>query len=564
MESFISLQQSHKAAPAGTKIREVAPQEVLQIEVQLPMQASIKEIERALEEVRTKKRSPLTPKQIEKLLGAKSQHVRKVLKTAREKGLTPILRTAANRTHGIVAFSGMYSDYQKYFPGLKLDVFEDEHGVQFNGREGAINVLKGLPIIGVHGFDNRVDAHTNYRIAESVKGIRAAAQMPSGLTARGIAALQGWNLEEMDKVIRVTGFLSLDGDLERIKQDLSTLCGEAVINVPLVQRVPTDGVENGDYLAGSTVENLLDLLAQALLNPNGACLEFAAKNTNSSFAGGAEFAITYPGVKIGNKIYKLTVLTISWGKDEANGTQQSRNRWARIAISSQLAGIDIIAATGDQGPKDRTEAFTPDEPSSVGSDGAVIMGAAGIGIKTNMAVTSNPKLVKLLNHGFGAELKAELEAVGLKITSIFPWDNDPETSATGYGISSFFPPIEAEKRWNVTVSAVTGKPGHSASVFCDVGQPESGSELLYNGKRIKVAGTSLTAPFGGAKISYLKAALGIVSFQALLYQSGPEIVDQITEGDTIAPYPAVPNAPYNIMTGFGVINEMKTRAKVSK
>jgi len=307
--------------------------------------------------------------------------------------------------------------------------------------------------------------------------------------------------------------------------------------------------------------------------------QFQARNTDDAFAGGAEYAITYKGVKIGKVTYKMNVLTISWGMNEAAWTEQSLMRWARIAVSANLGGIDIIAATGDTGPRDSTSDYTPDAPSCVGKDGAVIMGAAGIGFRTGADIAADPQtahmattkrltprmvrsLVGVLNRGLSSEVKeaiAAAEAAGARIVSIFPW-NDSEDSETGFGISAVFEPLEDEKGNDVPVSAKTNKPGHSASVLSDVARPANGPVVLWNGRRSQVGGTSHSAPKEGAHISYLKVKHNIPVFGKFVYAHGPKIVDPITQGDSSGPYPADPKRSYNVMTGYGVLSGSKTNA----
>ncbi|MCA9801705.1 MAG: hypothetical protein KC777_06945 [Cyanobacteria bacterium HKST-UBA02] len=535
--SHICLNQSHKTAPSGKKIRELSGNKQLTISLMLPSRASDTEIQELIAAVQSGKRPPLSLKEREAVLGARPQDIRKVMAEARKHGLKVHKRDASARSHGMIRVTGTYARFQRFLPGVELHLYNDMKGNPFTGREGSINVLSGLPIQGVFGLDDRDVAHTNYQWHEPKPGFQAARKgAPSGLTSRGLAALQGWNLTEMDKLVRVTGFLSLGGDLLKIVKDLETLCKEAGIETPEVKRISTDGVENGSYRDDATVENALDLFAQALVNPSGAVLQFQAENSDDAFAGAAEAAIAHPGIKLGKRTVKLSVLSISWGMAESGNTQQSLERWARIAASAQLAGIDIVAATGDTGPKDSTRNYTPDAPSCVGKGRAVIMGAAGIGILTEDGET---------------------------ISEIVPW-NDSSDSETGYGISAVFPPTELEQGLNLPVSAETGKPGHSASVFSDIAQPASGPVVLWNKRRGQVGGTSHSAPLQGAKMAFLKTKYGITSFTAFGYANGPKIVDKITRGDSSAPYPADPGADYNVMTGFGVISEAKVGEVASR
>ncbi len=530
--STIVLKDSHRAAPTGKVIGEVAPNKVLYAAIQTPTAMSAAAIERLVFEVQHGLRAPLKPRQLKRVLGSKTKHVRANNAAIRSCGLTVDKRTAADEAHGIIRFHGTYAAFKKFSPNLKLVVVEDGKGNKVITRQGPLSVFTNLPIVGLFGLDEREVAHTNYHIHKP-SGNKPQV-IPAGLTSRGLAKLQGWDVADMDATVRVTGYISLGGDNVKCLKDLATAARKDGIKSANVIRVSTDGTPNGDYSDDATVENILDLLAQALLNPNGYVIQFCAGNSDDAFAGAAEAANVYPGVKVGKTTLKLSSLTISWGMAESANTPQSLQRWARIGTASQLVGLDITAATGDNGPDDSTQAATPDAPSCVPN----IKGAAGEGITSSDGKT---------------------------VASRAPWDDTANGGGeTGYGISSLFPPMPEEAGLDLPVSAVTNKPGHSASVFMDIAQPASGPALPYNGKWIQVGGTSHSAPIQGAKESYLKAKYGIVSFLAFGYANGPAIVDKITVGDDSGPYPADPSKDYNVMTGFGEINPTKAGAVAKK
>ena len=121
----------------------------------------------------------------------------------------------------------------------------------------------------------------------------------------------------MDTFVRVTAYISLGGDNVKIASDLKATAKAEGIKSATFLRVPTDSTANGQYSDDATVENRLDQDAQGLLNPDGAVLALTAGNSDDAFAGAGEFANTYPGVKIGGKLVKLTVVTISWGMAKA-------------------------------------------------------------------------------------------------------------------------------------------------------------------------------------------------------------------------------------------------------
>jgi len=519
--SFTTLQGSFRKAPKGLKKgKEIGGNTQLTASLQTPTFITQAEIQSLLGEVQSGARPHLTPAELEKVLGSRPEHVRQINKAARDAGLKIENRSQAHRSHGIVPVSGTYAAFQKFSPGLKLFKFHDKKGGYVIDHKGSINVQEGLPIVGFFGLRQRLIAHTNYLVHKPTG--KQPRTIPNGATSRDLAKLQGWNLAALDSVVRLTGYISLGGDNVKIGNDLKTLAKEAGINSPLFNRVSTDGGKNGSYTDDSTVENVLDLLAQGLLNPNGGVVCFQAGNSDDAFAGAGEAANVFKGVKIGSKLVKLSGMSISWGMGESNNTGDSLERWARIGLASQLVGIDYISATGDNGPKDGTQSDTPDAPSSV----PWIGGGAGVGVTSDNGKT---------------------------VSSIFPW-NDSDGGETGYGISAHFAPMTEEGRLHLPVSSNTGKAGHSASVFADLAQPASCATILYNKRKMQVGGTSHAAPFEIGKASAVKVKHGIPSFLAKAYAEGEQMVDKLTAGDATGPYPADPKASYNVMTGFGVIS----------
>jgi hypothetical protein len=525
---YKTLAGSQKTAPEGKKLRECAGNKRLFASIQSTTAAPPRRISRLLKRVASGKRAPLTMVELEQTLGTRFCHEVQITQAARAAGLKVEPRSHADRIHGIIPVSGTYARFKSFSDGLVLHEYEDKKGNKVIGREGTLSVPKGLPIVGLFGLDDREVAHTNYHIHKP-KGNHPHAVR--GMTSRGLARLQGWDLADMDKTVRVTGYISLGGDNVKIQDDLKTLAREEGIKSSTVINVSTDGTKNGAYDDDATGENVLDLLAQALLNPNGYVIAFNAANSDDSFAGAAEAAIAHAGVKHGSTTLKLSALTISWGMAESANTPQTLQRWERIATAARLAGIDIFAATGDDGPDDRSSAPTPDAPSSVPG----IFGAAGVGIESSDGKT---------------------------VTAIFPWDDSKDGGGeTGFGISSQFPPMPEESGLNLPASAVTGKAGHSASVFADISQPASGPIVLWRRQRPQIGGTSHSAPFQGAKVSYLKVKHGIPVFLSFAYTNGASIVDRITQGDSEGPYPADPARAYNVMTGFGVLNGAKVGSR---
>ncbi|RTL41890.1 MAG: hypothetical protein EKK48_13310 [Candidatus Melainabacteria bacterium] len=522
--AVVALTSSFKPAPSGTRVRELAGNKQVRFSLEMSSLASRDDIARLQEKVSRGARPHLTNDELTALFGERKSHLRRVRKAAREHGLTLLPRTDADKMFGIQRVQGTYAAARRFLPGIELSHFVDAKGGKFVGREGHITVKPGLPIIGVYGLDTRDIAHVNLRFAGSAVEPSA---IPSGLTSRGLARLQGFDVAAMDKVEDVvTGFVSLGGDNgPRLLADAAYVAKqEGIAAAPVignsVDGTPLDGGASG-YADGATVENALDLQAHVLLNPNGYCVIFRADNSDDAFIQAIEAAVAFKGVQTRDgRLLKLRAYTISWGMAESNFTQQSLLRWEKAAAAARLKGMIVTAATGDNGSRDNTPKAVADAPSSVPN----IIGAAGIGIRSRDGKT---------------------------VTSRYVW------SDTGGGISDLFPPMKEEVGLGLPVSASTGKAGHSASLVADVAAPECGPNVRYQNRSSKVGGTSHAAPAIGIKMAKMFKALedkGLVVTDPIAFIYGhldKGLLEMVTEPGSNGDYKADPKDKINVPVGGG-------------
>jgi kumamolisin len=522
--AVVALTTSFKTAPKGTKIRELAGNKLVRFSLEMPSSSSANEVAALQAQVSAGVRPNLTNEELTALFGERRSHLRRVRSAARQHGLTILPRTDSDKMFGIQRVQGTYAAAIRFLPGIELSHFVDPAGGKFVGREGSITVKPNLPIIGVYGLDTRDIAKVNIRFAG--KTVEPSA-IPSGLTSRGLAKLQGFDLAAMDKVEDVvTGFVSLGGDNgSRLIADAAFVAKQEGIGAGQVignsvDGTPLDGGASG-YADGATVENALDLQAHILLNPNGYCVIFRADNSDDAFMQSIEAAVAFVGVKTKDgRVLKLRAFTISWGMAESNFTQQSLNRWAKAAAAARLKGLIITAATGDNGSRDSTPKAVADAPSSVPN----IIGAAGIGIRSKDGKT---------------------------VSSRYVW------SDTGGGISDTFPPMAEENGLGLPVSASSGKAGHSASLVADVAAPECGPNVRYQNRSSKVGGTSHAAPIIGIKMAKMGKALedsGVVISDPVgfIYANlGKGVLEMVTEAGSNGDYSADPKDKINVPVGGG-------------
>jgi hypothetical protein len=563
-----AIPASFKAAPEGTLKDELHGNTMLQLKIQLPMAGTWKDYEDKLTEIKSGKRLAegkpqfLTRQERRAIFGAKREHVGQLKRIAKKHGLSFGKRSEADLDHGLVPIKGRYTRFKTFLPGLHFAKYEDEHGDTHIGRQGTYNVDGAAPPIdGIFDGDNRKTARAYFRIADEGKNIAGGKKpksmgTPSTWTAREQAKAWGFPVDDYTNDGQfAAGYVSLDGNNgDLLLKDAQTLAKERNLPFPKSVLELIGGSKDGDYKNGATVENILDLLQHFLLNPSGAVVAFKADNDDGAFCEAAETAGIYAGVKVGNKIYKLLALTISWGSPESGNTLQSLQRWARAVASARLGGLIITSATGDDGSRDKTEQPTPDAPSSVTG----MFGAAGVGFTTNSGAASNgkkrlrmhlhPEAVKQLSKQQAADLQATLDTV-------YIWDQ------TGGGVSGVFDPMPEEVAHGfVQKSIATGRPGKNASTLAYVAAPESGPMVLNNKKRFKVGGTSNSAPGLGQMLARLqyevfkKFGFYLPDVMSFLFDNRDKGIFFVLSAEgSNGDYSQKPEDKYGVPVGFGPI-----------
>lgn len=196
------------------------------------------------------------------------------------------------------------------------------------------------------------------------------------------------------------------------------------------------------------------------------------------------------------------VCSISWGADEADWGLAAANDMEAAAIEATAAGMVVFAASGDNDSGD-------------GGDG---------GAKANVDLPAGcPHVI-----GCGGTYKSRsAETV---------WNNNPGKatgSGGGGGFSTFFPKVP----WQLGAPTPPKNLGRLVPDISANADPNSGYEILLNGQREVVGGTSAVAPLFAGLFAALGSKLGFVS-QAL-WQDPTGFAD-ITVGD---------NGGYKALTG---------------
>jgi kumamolisin len=149
-----------------------------------------------------------------------------------------------------------------------------------------------------------------------------------------------------------------------------------------------------------------------------------------------------------------------------------------------------------------------------------------------------------------------LVASGKKISSETVWDNSPDDSATGGGISSYFAVPSYQSAMKLPANANGSKfLGRGVPDVAGVADPQTGYFMLVDGSWGVVGGTSAVAPLWAGFIALLNQKLGkpVGYFQPALYTTvlAHKAFRDITEGNN-GSYSARPG--WDACTGLGSPN----------
>jgi kumamolisin len=391
-------------------------------------------------------------------------------------------------------------------------------GGSYRGRTGAIHLPDALHgrVDAVLGLDNRPTAQTHFRIRPA-----AAAGTPS-YSPLQIAGF--YDFPAGTGAGECVGIIELGGG--ETASDLKTyLSGLGIKTPPKVVVVPVDGGSNaptGDP-NGPDGEVMLDVEMIAALVPQATIAIYFTPNTDAGFID----AITAAAHDTTNK---PSVISISWGGPESSWTQQSTTALDSALQAAATMGITVCVACGDSGSSDGVTdgADHVDFPAS--SPHALACGGT------------------------------TLNAKGTTVTSETVWNDGAQGGATGGGQSTIFALPTWQNGLNITPTSGTataltmrGTPDVSGDA-----DPETGYNVLIDGTKTVIGGTSAVAPLWAGLIARINAAngtpLGLVN--PALYATAASFNDiaQGNNGDFAAA------VGWDACTGLGSPNGTKLAA----
>jgi kumamolisin len=305
------------------------------------------------------------------------------------------------------------------------------------------------------------------------------------------------------------GIIELGGGYK--PADLRTYFASLGIPTPRVKAVSVDHARNHPTNAYSADgEVLLDIEVAAALAPKAHIAVYFAPNTTAGFLDAITMAVH-------DSVNKPSVISISWGSAEKNWTAQALTQYDQAFQAAAAMGVTICAASGDNGSSD-----------------GVADGKAHVDFPA-----SSPSVLAC----GGTKLLASSAS---KISSETVWNEGATTSATGGGVSAFFPLPAWQAKAGVPVAAgAGGKAGRGVPDVAGDADPATGYEVRVDGESMVIGGTSAVAPLWAGLVALLNQKLGhpVGLLNPLLYGSlaGKGATHDITTGN---------NGSYNAKAGW--------------
>jgi kumamolisin len=372
----------------------------------------------------------------------------------------------------------------------------------YRTRQGSISLPRALygHVEAVLGLDNRPQAEPHFRISEpSETETRGVAHAAAATAAKGFSPPQVAELYRFPTGAKATGqtvgLIELEGGFRQ--SDLTEFFKSVNQPVPQVIVIPVSGGANsptGDP-TGPDGEVLLDIEVAGSVAPGATIAVYFAPNTDKGFANAIATAVH-------DTKNKPCVISISWGAAEARWTAQSMTAIDDICRSAAALGITIMVAAGDHGSSDNV------------ADG---------NNHTDFPASSP----HVLSCG-GTKLIAK----GTSIASETVW-NEASGGATGGGVSNFFPLPDWQDKAGVPKSTVSTGGRGVPDVSGDADQT-TGYDVVVDGRRLKIGGTSAVAPLwaGLIALSNAQAGSGRGFINPLLYSASPKrLFHDIVSGD---------------------------------
>jgi len=455
------------------------------------------------------KRTYLTQQQYAAAHGADPADIAKVEAFARANGLVVVESSGPRRS---VFLSGTAAQFAAAF-GTAIEHYAHDGGT-YRGRVGELTVpaeLAGI-VEGVFGIDNRPVAKPHFQIRPAAPGLAPHATGTS-FTPPQLAQLYNFPTG-VDGTGQCIGIIELGGGFK--PADIRTYFRELQLPVPNVVAVSVDGGRNAPSTPnGPDGEVMLDIEVAAAIAPKAKIAVYFAPNTNKGFLDAITMAL--------HDTNNPSVISISWGGPEVSWAGQDMTAFDQAFQTAAALGVTVCCAAGDNGSGDGANDGNPhvdfpaSSPFALGCGGTKLVAAGGV------------------------------------ITAETVWNENPTSSATGGGVSGFFPLPTYQTNAGVPPLENAGEfKGRGVPDVAGDADPTTGYAVRVDGQEFVIGGTSAVAPLWAGLIALMNQKIGTrVGFlNPLIYGSvvGTGSFRDITSGNNGA-YSA--KAGWDPCTGWG-------------
>ncbi len=351
-------------------------------------------------------------------------------------------------------------------------------------------VLDGI-VVAVLGIDDRPQARAQFRIAApppeaatpgaGTPGAAAPGAGTPGAAAPGAGAPgAGYTPPQLgqayafpagtDGTGQSVALVELGGGYAQ--SDLDAYFTGLGLGTPGVSAVGVDGGVNGAGTDphGADGEVLLDIEVAGALAPKATLVVYFAPNTDRGFLDAVATAV--------HATPTPTAVSISWGQSEDAWTAQARTALDQAFIDAAALGVSVCVASGDNGSSDGA------------TDGAVHVDFPA----------SSPHALAC------GGTTVQLDAANTPVRETV-WNDGAGRGATGGGVSDTFP----LPSWQGSVGVPNRAGGGTGRGVPDVAgdaDPATGYQVLVDGRRLVIGGTSAVAPLWAALVCRLSQGLG--------------------------------------------------------
>jgi kumamolisin len=452
-------------------------------------------------------RKYLSRADLEKNYGVSEAAIGKIEQFARDHHLAV---SGIDRVQHVVYLTGNARDVSLAFQTY-LERYEQPDGTTYRGRTGAIHIPEELAdlIVSVNGLDDRPVARPKIRLRH------AATADAIDYTPQQIAKLYSFPAVAKPGQGQCIGIVELGGGFRQ--SDLDTYFGPSG---PQVTAVSVDRGRNAPTgnPGGPDGEVMLDIEVAGAVAPSATIAVYFAPNTNKGFLDSISTAVH-------DQTRNPSVISISWGSAEDGGgfSQAALNAFDQVFQVAAALGVTIVVAAGDDGSSDRL-------PSGDHVD----------------FPASSPRVTACGGTKLVAPDKQTIQSETV-------W-NEPQHGATGGGVSRVFAVPTYQKglsaaRTDNTTATLTGRGVPDLAANAD---PVTGYDVLVDGERFPIGGTSAVAPLMAGLVVLLNQQIGkpVGFWNPLLYAAaGTSAFRDITSGNNGTYAAAV---GWDANTGVGV------------